>query len=430
MKIPIRNVYWLLLYAWDHLGAGEEASLAAEEPRHLHDLFASALADTVSRLRARGLDRGYVEVEETLAGVRGRLDLGTTLKRGLLANARTHCLVDELRHDVLHNRILKSTLRSLLGVDLEEEVRSGVRRQVRALDAVADVRVVRRDFGRVQLHRNNRVYDFALRLCRLIHENLMVDPATGEARFRDFRADERRMGALFEAFVYRFYRREQQHFRVSRPHIAWHDAHGSEQALALLPRMRTDVVLRSPDRRIIVETKFYANPLAGRFGGKKLRSAHLYQLLAYLSNHAAAHPKGPSYEGMLLYPAVNEAFAFDYRLSGHRLMVRSIDLDQPWAQIRSDLLALLKESGSPGPSSIFASAGGDAVCMLEGQGQRRDGSQGTASFAGLETKQRVAACAAPHCFHGPCHPGATTSTEVSPRTRPSAVRARISTGPR
>jgi 5-methylcytosine-specific restriction enzyme subunit McrC len=332
VKIPIRNVYWLLLYAWDHLGAGEEASLAAEEPRHLHDLFASALADTVSRLRARGLDRGYVEVEETLAGVRGRMDLGTTLKRGLLASVRTHCIVDELRHDVLHNRILKATLRSLLPLELDEEVRARVGRQVRALNTVADVRISRRDFGRVQLHRNNRVYDFALRLCRLIHDNLIVDPATGDACFRDFRSDERRMGALFEAFIYRFYRREQQQFRVSRPHVAWYDACGSEQALSLLPQMRTDVVLRSPERRIIVETKFYANPLAGRFGGKKLRSAHLYQLLAYST--------GPRYEGMLLYPVVNESLALDYRLNGHWLMVRTINLDQPWVGIRGDLLRL------------------------------------------------------------------------------------------
>lgn len=353
MTVPVRNVYWMLLYAWDHLGAEEEVSLAAEEPRHLHDLFASVLADTVSRLRARGLDRGYVEVEETLAGVRGRMDLGTTLKRGLLASARTHCIVDELRHDVLHNRILKATLRSLLALDLDEEIRARVGRQARALNTVADFRISRRDFGRVQLHRNNRVYDFALRLCRLIHDNLIVDPATGDARFRDFRADERRMGALFEAFVYRFYRREQQHFQVSRPHIAWHGAQGSERDLSLLPQMRTDVVLRSPDRRIIIETKFYANPLAGRFGGKKLRSAHLYQLLAYLCNRAAARPNGPPFEGMLLYPVVNESFSYDYRLNGQRLMVRSVDLDQLWPGVRDDLLALLSESGQ---SFMFASA--------------------------------------------------------------------------
>lgn len=348
MNVPLRNVYWLLLYAWNHLGAGEEASLAAEEPRHLHELFAQVLTDTVSRLLARGLDRGYVEVEETLAGLRGRIDLSTTLKQGLLGTSRTHCRFDELRHDVPHNRIVKSTLRALLHLKLDETVGARVRRLVRAMDSVADVRVSRHDFGRVQLHRNNRVYDFALRLCRLVHENLMVDPNTGQAAFRDFRADQRRMGALFETFVYRFYKREQTRFKVFRPKVRWREAVGSESALARLPEMRTDVVLISPERRIVVETKFYTEPFSGRYSAKKLRSGHLYQLLAYVRN--LSRTGGPGYEGMLLYPVVKQAFAYDFELNGHRVAVRSIDLDQPWGLVRRDLLGLL----DVGPESVVA----------------------------------------------------------------------------
>jgi 5-methylcytosine-specific restriction enzyme subunit McrC len=58
-----------------------------------------------------------------------------------------------------------------------------------------------------------------------------------------------------------------------------------------------------------------------------------------VENRAAA--LGEPHEGLLLYPAVEERFAFDYRLHGHRIGVRSIDLDQPWPAIRSDLLALI-----------------------------------------------------------------------------------------
>ncbi|HLL48970.1 MAG TPA: hypothetical protein VK399_19905 [Longimicrobiaceae bacterium] len=362
MNVPIRNVYQLLLYAWNHLGAGEEASLAAEEPRYLHDLFAQVLADTVSRLISRGLDRGYVEVGDTLAGLRGRMDLGAMLKRGLLGSGRTHCHFDELRHDVPHNRIVKATLRSLLALELDEAVGGRVRRLVRTMNTVADVRVSRRDFSRVQLHRNNRVYDFALRLCRLIHENLMVDPTTGHAAFRDFRADQRRMGTLFEAFVYRFYAREQTYFRVSRPKIKWRDPVGAEPALAMLPEMHTDVVLRSPERRIIVETKFYAEPFSGRYGAKKLRSDHLYQILAYLRNRPRPGPAGPVEEGMLLYPVVKQVFTFDYELNGHHVAVRSIDLDQPWPFIYRDMLALV-EDPLPPSSLAVAEAGNGATAL-------------------------------------------------------------------
>jgi hypothetical protein len=126
-----------------------------------------------------------------------------------------------------------------------------VRRLYGKPDQVSDVRVSRRDFGRVQLHRNNRGYHFALRICLLIHKNLMIVERVGRARFRDFRADAQPMGAVFESFVFNFFRVEQRRFRVSRPHIAWHAAEGSDADLLRLPQMRTDVVtwIRDVDTR-------------------------------------------------------------------------------------------------------------------------------------------------------------------------------------
>lgn len=345
MKIPIRNVYYLLLYAWDQIRPGEHPEVREEGLTHLHDLFASVLADVAGRLVARGLDRGYVPLAEVVAGVRGKLDLDATLKRNLLANARTQCSFDELRYDVLHNQILKATLRALLALDLDQRVRSHVARVYRKMDVVSDVRITRRDFGRVQLHRNNRGYDLALRLCQLIHDNLMVEPGTGRARFRDFRRDEQQMGALFERFVLNFFRLEQEHFRASSPWIAWHEAWGSAMDLQRLPVMRTDVVLESPDLCIIIDTKFYSEALQSRYGGEKVRSGHLYQILSYVENRAAGAGSQPPHEGMLLYPVVDRAFAFDYRLNGRKIRIRSLNLDQEWSQIRSDLLALVNAPG-------------------------------------------------------------------------------------
>jgi 5-methylcytosine-specific restriction enzyme subunit McrC len=341
VKIPVQNVYYLLLYAWDHVGEGAETGVTGHGYTRLQDLFAHVLADTTARLLARGLDRGYQPLEEPVRGVRGKLQLAATIKRNLPALAQTQCAYDELRYDVLHNRILKATIRSLLGVDVDPEILGRLRRLHQKLDAVAEVRVSSRDFGMVQLHRNNRLYDLALRICRLIHDNLMIEERTGQARFRDFRADERQMGALFEEFVRSFYRREQRRFRVSSPHISWHEAQGSTAALQHLPIMRSDVVLERPGHCIICDTKFYQEPLASRHGARKVRSEHLYQILSYVDNHSGRGTSTTVHEGMLLYPVVSEPFSFDYRLNSHALMVRSINLDQPWETIRSDLLRLI-----------------------------------------------------------------------------------------
>lgn len=70
--------------------------------------------------------------------------------------------------------------------------------------------------------------------------------------------------------------------------------------------MRTDVVFESADRCIVLDKKFYAEALKGRYGGRKLNSSHLYQLFTYVQNRSAEHDGAPVHEGMLLYPVVEE----------------------------------------------------------------------------------------------------------------------------
>ena len=340
MKVPVQNVYYLLLYAWRLIG--ERAVTDAAEAGHteLQDLFAHVLAETVTRILARGLDRGYVAREEAVRGVRGKLELAGTLKRNHLANAQAHCHFDELEHDVLHNRIIKATLRALSETDLHGDNPKKVLRLYHRLNEVSDVEVTLRDFRRVQLHRNNALYELAMRICELIHENLMIDPRTGRTRFREHQATQQQMGLLFQQFVREFFVREQRVFGISSPMMEWYDRRGSDADLERLPRMETDIVLESPERRIVLDTKFYADSLVGRGQNKRIIADHLYQVFAYVQNRDA-HAPGVPHEGMLLYPVVRDRFAFRYELMGHRFTVRSVDLAQPWPEIHRDLLAIL-----------------------------------------------------------------------------------------
>ena len=341
MKVPVQNVYYLLLYAWDRIGDQDAVSVAEQGYTRLQDLFAHVLADTVARLLARGLDRDYLAEEESVRGVRGKLDLPGTVKRNHLVTAQTRCRYDELSYDILHNRIIKTTLRALLEVDLAKCNADRVRRLYQKLDSISDVRLTRRDFGRVQLHGNNVAYDFALAVCRVIYDNMMIEPGSGRAQFREFEATQQQMGALFESFIFNFLKREQQTFRVTRPRIDWYDVQSSASDVTRLPKMRTDVVLESGDRRILLDCKFYAEPLKSR----TLDSKHLYQILAYLANSAAPAANTPPHEGVLLYPVVGEKFRFDYRLNGFPVSIRSLDLSQPWVEVRHDLLRLVDSMG-------------------------------------------------------------------------------------
>ena len=342
-KIPIANIYYLLCYAWSHVEESDVVRLAELEGlSRVHDLLGKVLAEGTFRLIRRGIDRGYREVRGDLAGIRGKIAVGETAKRALRARAQVTCDFEELSHDVLHNRILRSTLRSLLRLpDMHSDVRAEVRNAYVKLDGVSLVRLDRRLFQRVQLDRNRRYYRFLLSVCRLIHEQLLVDERSGEARFTDF--SEERMGKLYEHFIIEFYRREQDRYRVNQRGrmIAWNDEGTPDDQRSRIPRMEADVILEGPDRRIIMDAKFYREALGGHYGGK-LHSNNLYQLLAYLRNREATATPGPKHEGILLYPVVDASLAVDVCLEGFSIRARSIDLAQEWHNIHADMLRVIK----------------------------------------------------------------------------------------
>ncbi len=342
MKIPVRNIYYLLCYAWDHVGQGETVDVGAEKFGGLVDLFAKVLNEGVARLLSRGLDRDYLTIHEDIRGLKGKLDLATTMKRNLLLNCKTHCAFDELSYDVPQNRILKATLHGLtLVATLDPVERRRTERLYRKLDAVSDVRLDASLFRTVRIHRNNRFYSFLLHLSRIIHENLLVNEEEGTAQFRDFREDEQKMGLVFQQFVKTFCERETD-YRVSAPKIDWFGAEGSETDLRHLPSMQTDIVLRSPERTIIVDTKFYGSPLDTRFGGERANSSHLYQIFAYVTNWAAeASSHDPEPEGWLLYAAVDGDFDYRFELVRRRIRTCSINLSRGWKEIETNLRKLL-----------------------------------------------------------------------------------------
>ena len=161
------------------------------------------------------------------------------------------------------------------------------------------------------------------------------------------------MRSLFERFVRNFLRREQRTFRVEAESMRWEETTGSPADLAFLPGMRTDVTLRRPGRTLVIDTKFYREPLQQHRGRWTVRSATSDQLLAdYLRNLTVRGQPAAEIDGMLLYPEAARPLNLNYHIHGHHVRVRTINLKRPWRQIHDDLLALLPPAtSSSAPSS-------------------------------------------------------------------------------
>ena len=339
VNIPIQNIYYLLCYAWDKLTEKDVVAVEAIETTTLADLFARVLINGTNHLLKRGFDRGYVPQHEWTGRLRGRICFQEGVRRNGMMTGRLPCDFDQLSYNVLHNRILKATMRRLIRTHgLAAECSEGLTQLCRLFSDIEDIELTNRLFGRVQLHRNNQFYDFLLKVCELIHRNLLVSEKPGTSKFMDFVQDEQQMAILFENFVRTFYRVHTD-FRVGREDIYWRWIATDQVTEALLPKMQTDISLASDSRKIIIDCKFTPKATQQHYEAVKLRSVHLYQLNAYMDNLEGKW--ADTCEMMLLYPALDSPLSADFTHKRHKIKIRTINLNQPWQSIHQDLLALV-----------------------------------------------------------------------------------------
>lgn len=341
MSIPIQNLYYLLCYAWDSLEEADAINVSQEDVKSMADLFARILESGTSHLLKRGLDRQYVEEAVDTSSLRGKLDLTATIKRNLLIKSRVRCFIDDLSHDVLHNQILKTTIGKLVACkNLDRKRRNSLVRVFRHLGEVRQIPISANTFSRVVLHRNNLHYRLPIEVCRLIHSHRLIDEQNGNSQFRDFLRNKRAMNMMFEKFVFRFFSREQNEFKVYSEKIAWQQTSGSREELHYLPQMRTDVCLESSDRKIVLDTKYYQKTFQTYFDKETIRSGHLYQLVGYLRNIEIRDCRIA--EGILLYPTTGRHVRFQYKILGYKITVATLNLNQHWVGIHRELLDLVK----------------------------------------------------------------------------------------
>lgn len=341
--IPIRNLYYLYAYAWDQFHLVRRVKTGEGEGPDAGAFFAKILVQACRQIFRRGVVREYEFHEQELPQLRGRIDVIRTFRHDTLKRGRVCCRFDELTADALQNQLIKATLIHLLGrKQVSPRLASDIRKCIRTFEAlgVKTAALDKQTFRSVELTRKNSFYSFLMHICELICWALFPEHDGSSGQFASLMEDETKMNRIFERFVRNFFRHEQAEFEVKSERIAWDISEQKTAAPELLPSMHTDASLRSSERTIIIDTKYYSETLHTYYDRKALRSGHLYQLFAYVKNLENRGGPDKSAEGLLLYPAVHDHVQFETTIQGHRMRARTIDLNQPWESISRQLLAM------------------------------------------------------------------------------------------
>ena len=352
-KIPVRNIWLLMLYASDlfrQLDKHQRAK-AEENPDEIPDLIAEILAHAVEYRLKRNLSFGYQARNAVLGRVRGRIDLLRTERRQLLQRGRVACRFDELTVDTPRNRYVRAALERLA-----KRVRTPVLgRRCRALAAtlakigVSGERPSRRDvllgtFGRLDADDRRMVT-----AAHLAFDLALPTEVVGALHLSSPDREEKWFRNLYEKAVAGFY-------KVVLAGSAWRVHEGRkltwliERKTAgidqILPQMITDIVLENGDtgQRIIIDTKFNSILIRGWYRDESLRSHYLYQIYSYvMSQQSDYDPLSKDAEGLLLHPAVDNGIDESVVIQGHKFRFATVDLGAGAPKIRQQLLDLVME---------------------------------------------------------------------------------------
>lgn len=344
--IRIQNIYHMLAYAFQVLNEQGYRSLAVERFDNTAELCAAILARGIGVQLKRGLGREYVPRTEALSSLRGRLDITASVKTMAPLRGQMVCSYDEFSVDSYMNRIIKSTVLLLLRSDISKARKKELRRLMVYFGDVGVLDLRTADWH-MRFDRNNQTYRMLISVCWLVVKGLLQTQADGTVILMDF-LDEQRMHRLYERFIREYYRKEFPQLTVSASQIPWALDDGAGE---LLPVMQSDVALSRGSTVLIIDAKYYAQAMQTQYDVQTVRSGHLYQIFAYVKNRDAAFGAAPhTVSGMLLYAKTDEQTQPDqeYRMSGNRISVRTLDLDRDFSEIRGQLDAIVREHFGPG----------------------------------------------------------------------------------
>ncbi len=342
--ICIKNIYYMLTYAFQVLRQQNYDDIASEEFDEVQDLFAAILVRGAAQQLKQGLHRQYITVNEDLPVMRGKLDIHGTIRNRIQRKKILACEYDELSVNNIFNQILKTAMIILLrDSNVKVARKSDLKKVLLFFSEVDQIEPSSIRWSGMVYYRNNRNYEMLMNICYFVLDGMLQTTESGRYRMQTF-SDEH-MHRLFERFVLEYYKRHHSYLsEVKAAEVKWClDEDTDQRMIRFLPAMQTDIFLRLRERILIIDTKYYGRTMQKQYDKATVHSANMYQIFTYVKNQDAEGTGNVS--GMLLYAKTDEEIVpdFSFLISGNRISVKTLDLNKEFRMIAAQLDRIVEE---------------------------------------------------------------------------------------
>lgn len=342
--ILIKNIYYMLSYAFQVLRQSNYDEIASEEFDNIQNLFAAILCKGISQQLKQGLYREYVEKTENLTTLHGKLNMQETIKNKMQKKQVLACEYDELSENNIFNQIIKTTAILLLHEPtVDRKWKQLLKENILFFGEVDMVEPKLVYWKRLHFYRNNQNYQMLINICYFVIDGLLLTTENGMYKMHSF-SDEH-MARLFEKFVLEYYRQHYPELKASAVQIHWNvDDENDNKAIQFLPVMKTDITLRYKGKTLIIDTKHYAHTMQMQYDKYSLHSGNLYQIFTYVKNYDTKS-KG-NVAGLLLYAKTEERIIPDceYSIDGNKISVKTLDLNVDFKLIAKQLDGIVEKN--------------------------------------------------------------------------------------
>lgn len=343
--ILIRNIFYMLTYAFQELSQNNYEKIATEDFDNIHDLFAEILSRGVAYQLKQGLRREYVSRHETISTLKGKLDIDGSVKNLVSRKRLLDCDYDELSVNNIFNQIIKTTAILLVKHGEVSKERKGTLKKLMLYFSevsIIDPSCIR--WSTLRFDRNSRTYRMLMYICFFVLDNLIMTTESGEYAMHTF-SDEH-MSRLYEKFILEYYKRHHPECKPRAAQVKWNfdmDQVSAESS-AVLPIMQTDTFLEIGSRTLIIDAKYYSHSLSEHIGKNVLHTNNFYQINSYVLNYDVEHTG--KVDGMLLYAQTQDEGVMNYSYphrDGNVFYVKSLDLNQDFDSIKAQLENIISD---------------------------------------------------------------------------------------
>jgi 5-methylcytosine-specific restriction enzyme subunit McrC len=352
-RIPVRNLWLLMLYASDLYKDLEKENVGIEDnPDDIPDLVAEMLCRQIERRIQRNLSYGYKPRETVLGRVRGRIDLLNTERHRLLDRGKIACRFEELTVDTARNRFVRAALEAISKIVCRVALAHRCRSLATSLRRMG-VTGERPGRGEVSIDRFGRHDADDRSMVAAAHLAFNLALPTEAAGAKHLSLPDREITwirKLYEKGIAGFYDVVLfgKGWRVEAgKSMGWLIESRSPGIDKILPSMRTDIILdhSGTGRRIVIDTKFNSVVTRGWYREETLRSGYIYQIYAYLrSQEGSGDPFAETASGLLLHPSVGDMVNESVVIQNHEIRFATVDLGATAKEIRAQLLQVLELS--------------------------------------------------------------------------------------